>query len=403
MRLLWIVAAVLLAAIAALADLSDTLPPPLNHSAINYFGPANDPVANLNARLADGSVTLAYSDRAGYLKAVLDALKIPVESQVLVQSKTSLQADLISPTNPRSIFFNDSVAVAWMYGGFIEVASLDPTRGMIFYTMQQDRGRAPSFDRNDQCLRCHQSDTSLGMPGPIVRSIPTSLGGEPLLIYGGYFPDHRTPLEERWGGYYVTGSPAGVRHMGNVQVVDRDKPEILNSIPLASLQGKFPVERYLSPYSDAAALLVFDHQMYAIGLLTRFNWEARTGAQDKRRDLERVIEEGALEVADYLLFTGEAPLEAKMGGAAGFATKFSSQGPRDSKGRSLRQFNLRTRVFEYPCSYMIYSDAFDGLPMAAKAAVYKRMWQQLSQKGAAGQAVIEILRETKPEVRQYFR
>jgi hypothetical protein len=177
-------------------------------------------------------------------------------------------------------------------------------------------------------------------------------------------------------------------------VLDRDKPDIVNSQPLASLKDKFPVERYLTPYSDAAALLVFDHQMYAMGLITRLSWAARTGVP---------VEGGAQELADYLLFTGEAPLKAKMGGAAGFAAKFSAQGPRDSKGRGLRQLNLQTRVFEYPCSYMVYSDAFQALPQAAKAAVYKRMWQLLQTRGSGGQAAIEILRDTKPEVREYFR
>ncbi len=383
-------AAILLVA----ADFSDTLPPSLNDPKINYFRAGNDRVAKLNAKLVDGSAKLAYSDRAGYLKAVLDALEIPVESQLLVQSKTSLQASLISPTNPRSIFFNDSVAVAWMNGGFIEVASQDPENGVIFYTMQQDRDRAPVFQRNDTCLNCHRSDTSNGAPGMIVRSIAPGAGGEPLLIYGVNFTDHRSPLEQRWGGWYVTGSPAGVRHMGNAQILDRDKPDIVNSVPVASLQGRFPVERYLSPYSDAAAMLVFDHQMYAMGLITRLSWAARTGAP---------IDDGARELVDYLVFTGEAPLKAKMGGAAGFAAKFSGSGVRDSKGRGLRQLNLQTRVFEYPCSYMVYSDAFRALPSEAKAAVYKKLGAALQGKGAGGQAAVEILRETLPEVREYFR
>ena len=182
--------------------------------------------------------------------------------------------------------------------------------------------------------------------------------------------------------------------MGNAQIQDRDQPDIVNSVPFASLQGKFPVERYLTPYSDAASLLVFDHQMYAMGLITRLSWAARTGA---------AVDDGARELADYFVFAGEAPLKAKMGGAAGFAAKFSGQGPRDAKGRGLRQLNLQTRVFEYPCSYMVYSDAFNALPAAAKAAVYKHLGAALKTKGASGQAALEILRETKPEVREYLR
>ncbi|MEO5925371.1 MAG: hypothetical protein ABIR70_16235 [Bryobacteraceae bacterium] len=396
MRIGLLVFGVFAAILLAAADFSDTLPPALNDPKINYFRPGNDRVAKLDAKLADGSMKLQYASRAGYLKSVLDALEIPVESQLLVQSKTSLQADLISPTNPRSIFFNDSVAVAWMNGGFIEVAAQDPENGVIFYTLLQDRDQAPRFQRaGGQCLRCHQSDTSNGTPGMIIRSIPPGPNGEPMMIYGGVFTDHRTPIDQRWGGWYVTGSPAGLRHMGNARVLDRDKPEIVNSLPVTSLQGRFPVEKYLTPYSDAAALMVFDHQMYAMGLITRLSWAARTGATS--------IEDGARELVDYLVFTGEAPFDAKIGGAAGFAAKFSALGPRDSKGRSLRQLNLRTRTFEYPCSYMVYSDAFRALPVEVKGAVYRRMSEVLLAKGAGGQAAIEILRETLPEVREYFR
>ncbi len=394
MRIVWCCAAVLAGGLAVFADFSDSFPPSLNHPAINYFAPAKDRVAKLNDRLANGSAKLVIGERAGYLRSVLDALDVPVESQILVQSKTSLQAHLISPTNPRSIFFNDSVAVAWMYGGFIEIASQDPENGVIFYTLQQG-GDVPRFTRTDTCLGCHQSDTSNGAPGMIDRSVPPGPDGEPLLIYGIGFTDHRTPVEQRWGGWYVTGSPAGVRHMGNVRVMDREKPDIVNAVPVVTLQDRFPSGRYLSPYSDAAALLVFDHQMYAMGLITRLSWAARTGAAG--------VDDGGRELADYLLFTGEAPLKAKMGGAAGFAAKFSAQGPRDTKGRSLRALNLQTRMFEYPCSYMVYSDAFNALPVAAKAPVYKRMWQVLQTKGPAGLAAIEILRDTKPEVREYFR
>ena len=386
MRVLLSGGLVLLASFAAFADFADTFPPSPTDPAIDYYAPGADPVAKLAARLANGSAKLTYAPRGGYLKSLLDALNIPVESQVMVMTRTSLQRDLISPTNPRSIYFNDSVAVGWMYGGFIEIATQDPKRGTIFYKLAQEPARPPRFDRDNACLACHRSDTSLGTPGPILRSVRPGPDGEPLVIYGADAVDHRTPIEQRWGGWYVTVAPAGLRHMGNLQVVDRDKPEIVNSIPVRSLEGKFPVDRYLSPYSDVAALMVLDHQMYAIGLITRYGWDARTKPAS--------IEAGAKEVADYLMFTGEAPLSQRLGGAAGFVAKFSAQGPRDSKGRSLRQLNLQTRLFEYPCSYMVYSDLFQALPDAAKNAVYARLLAELPKRGAPGLATAEILKET---------
>ena len=374
------------------AEFGDTFPPALDHPAIHYDQPSNDAIAKLDAKLRDGSVKLEYRDRAGYLQSLLDALGIPVESQVVVQSKTSFQAKLISPDNPRTIFFNDQVAVGWMNKGFIEIASQDPVQGMMFYLLEQDPKRAPRFHRDDTCVSCHRNDATFGAPGVFTRSLTIGPDGEPLLIYGGDFTDHRTPIEKRWGGWYVTGAPAGVRHMGNALLTDRDKPSVVNATPVKTLAGKFPVEKYLSPFSDAAALLVFDHQMQMMNYITRLGWDARAGAK---------FEGNVNEFVDYLLFVNETKLTQPMGGDAGFAKKFSAQGPRDAKGRSLRQLNLKTRVFEYPCSYMIYSEAFDALPMAAKAAVYKRMWTVLT--AAKSQAVVEILRETKPEVREYFR
>jgi hypothetical protein len=398
---------------ALFADLSETLAPGLNHPAIHYYQQGHDPVAKLNEHLKDGTAKLTYDTRGGYLRSVLDLLHVPVESQVAVFSKSSFQAALIEPRNPRTIFFNDSVAVAWMYGGFIELAAQDAQLGTVFYTLDQTSRARPRFERNDACTRCHQSDDSLGIPGLMVRSTFTAPGGEALLIYGGGFPDHRTPLEQRWGGWYVTGAGPGVRHMGNA-LVDRDHPEaVVNSQPVATLEGKFPVTRYLSAQSDVAALLVLDHQARMSNLITRMGWETRAAKQEKRPDYSRVLAEGARELVDYLLFVDEAPLKGPVKGASGFAAKFSAQGPRDGSGRSLRQLDLGKRLLVYPCSYMIYSEAFDGMPDDARAAVYRRMWQVLSGADkdrkyvrltqASRQAVVEILRATKPEVATYFR
>jgi hypothetical protein len=91
---------------------------------------------------------------------------------------------------------------------------------------------------------------------------------------------------------------------------------------------------------------------------------------------------------------------------------FAARGPRDSRGRSLRDLDLRTRLMRYPCSYLIYSEPFDALPPAAKQAVYARVWAVLSGAVRDGrydrltaadrQAVVDILRETKPDLPAYF-
>jgi hypothetical protein len=406
----WCAAAVF--AGTASGGLEDTRAPSPDHPAIRYHNsPTHDPVAKFNERLSRGSALLNFSGPTGYLASVLEELKIPVESQVVVYSKTSRQLPLIDPQNPRAIFFNDSAVVALMRGGFIEAASLDPHQGVIFYTLAQKPVARPRFERDDSCLSCHQSDFSLGIPGMMVRSVITGADGSPRLVYGATDTDHRSPLAERWGGWYVTGSSGGAKHMGNVLFRPGDSPEALAALPvihLDSLKDQFDTSGYLSPYSDIAALMVFDHQMRMINLLVRLGWEARAGSADAR-----ALEAAAREVADYMLFVEEAPLPAKIQGSSGFERVFAAQGPRDAQGRSLRDLDLKSRLMRYPCSYMIYSEAFDALPLAAKDALYRRLWLVLSGSArepvysklapADRQAILEILRDTKRDLPAYFK
>jgi hypothetical protein len=230
----------------------------------------------------------------------------------------------------------------------------------------------------------------------------------PKLILGGFATDHRSPLEERWGGWYVTGTTGTTRHLGNTMVAG-DEPAKPVPAHLESLQGKFETSAYLSPYSDIAALMVFNHQIRMTNLIIRVGWEARAAPANQRT---KILRDAAAELVDYLLFVDEAPLPAKMQGASGFAEWFAAQGPRDRHGRGFRQLDLENRLMRYPCSYMIYTPAFDSLPAEARAAIYQRMWEILSgrEKGAKyarlspadRQAIVEILRETKPGVPAYF-
>ena len=119
------------------------------------------------------------------------------------------------------------------------------------------------------------------------------------------------------------------------------------------------------------------------------------------------------ELVDYLLFVDERPLPGKIVGSSGFADTFAKPGPRDSKGRSLRQLDLERRLLRYPCSYMIYAEAFDALPRDVKATIYQRMWDVLSGQDTSPryarlsasdrQAVIEIVRDTKQNLPQYWK
>ena len=398
-----ILAMPLVAIAAAFADLEGLFPGGRDHPAIAYpTSRARDTVAQLNLEIGQDLVHLRFDGPQGYLRALLDALDVPVESQMLVFSKTSLMSQIINPGHPRSIFFNDRVSVAWVPGEpFVEVAAVDPSQGVVFYTLNQTPVYQPRLERRDFCLQCHESYASLGVPGMMVRSVFPSPTGLPVRTLGDYTTDDRSSWKERWGGWYVTGKLVGAGHMGNAIFSPSGEPA-----PAAG----FDTSAYLSPYSDAVALMVFEHQAHLINLLTRVGWEVRYAQYEGRTPDFRAH---AAEVVDYLLFADEAPLNGKVEGSSGFTARFEAAGPRDTRGRSLRQFDLEHRLMRYPCSYMIYSAQFDSLPDPAKAAIYQRLWQVLSgtEKSSryarlspeSRRATVEILRATKTGLPDYFR
>ena len=381
------IAALSWAVVAVNAQDSDEIP--LAHPAINYPQSTNDPIAvmlrdpKLRARLES-------ADRTQLLKTLLEALSIPEESQMLVFLSSSLQGQRINPGNPRAIYFTDSVSVAWVRGGFIEIASQDPTQGTVFYTA----GASPQaliVREGERCLSCHFTGRTEGVPGMVERM--------------GY----RRPLDQRWGGWYVTGQLGPLRHLGNVdQATFLKNPEIRAS-GLPSLQSTFDTSGYLAPHSDVVALMVFEHQMQMMNLLTRLGWATRVAKHEGRLDAQQsFIRERVEQVVDYMLYVGEAPIESRIEGSTRFTAVFSGRGPHDQKGRSLYQLDLKTRLMRYPCSYMIYSEQFNQLPSEAKTAVYQRLRRVLS--GAERDAkyrhlsrpdrnaISEILRDTKPDM-----
>jgi hypothetical protein len=415
-RTAMLAAGIVAGAVAVLAGLGGASLASPDHPAIEYATrPTNDAVAQLNRKIQDGQVQLKFEGVQGYLRSVLEALDIPIESQMVVFSKTSLEMHLISPRNPRTIFFNDRVAIGWVpREPFVEVIADDPRQGVIFYTLDQKPAQRPAFVRHDDCLVCHESYSTLGVPGMQIRSVFPAADGRQMRQFGDYTSDHRSPFEERWGGWYVTGKQIPMRHLGNAMVTGPDRPEPSNGIPpMGSIQVELDPVTYPSQHSDIVALMVFDHQVQMINLLTRVGWETRFALYDHHDLTDRLLSDDSRELVDYLLFIDEAPLVGKIQGSSGFSEKFMARGPRDHKGRSLRDFDLEHRLMRYPCSYMIYTAAFDGLPTEAKEAIYKRMWQVLSgeekeQKYARlsladRQAIVEILRDTKPDLPDYFQ
>jgi hypothetical protein len=411
---IWV--AVVAARLGAGGQLPDTFFEETSAPAVAYAAQQpHDAIARMNEKLAAGSTTLTYEPGSGYLRSVLSALDVPVESQVAVFSKTSVQARIISPVNPRTLFFNDRVVVGWPRGGFIEAAALDPQLGVVFYSLNQQASASPRFERGNGCLACHVSvEATLGVPGMLLRSEAARADGLTLRQLGNEVVDHRLPLSKRWGGWYVTGRDVTVASRGNLMLRDEADEGMLTmpkAIAAETLHGKFDLAGYLSPYSDIVALMVFDHQLHLMNLLARMSWEAR--AAEGKSDAASLVDGVAREVVDYMLFVDEAPLPTLVEGSSGFTERFSARGPKDSRDRSLYQLDLTTRLLRYPCSYMIYSDAFDGLPAGARDAVYRRMYAVLS--GAEQtprysrlspsdrRAIIDILHETKRDLPAYFR
>ena len=405
---------------------------PAEDPAINYNSAVlRDPISRLQKRLVSGGTKLAFDSKHGWLESVLHELRIPVSSQMLVFSKTSFQLNRIAPETPRAIYYNDDVYIGWVQDGDVmEVSAVDPEKGAIFYSLNQRDSKTPVFIRRDECLQCHASPKTLGIPGHMVRSVYTAPDGFPQFQAGGFHTDHRSPFEERWGGWYVSGTHGNMRHLGNVFSTDPGHPgklDVDKGANVTSLKKLVNVEPYLSPYSEIVALMVLEHQTRMHNLITRVSYETRMALSQQEgmnKALGRPLNEwsdstrrrihGASEVLlQYMLFTDEAELKSPVKGLSTFQADFSVRGPRDSKGRSLRDFDLKTRIFRNRCSYAIYSEAFDALPKPALDYIYRRMFEVLSGKdqsktwaglpSSERTAILEILRETKNGLPDYWR
>ena len=402
--------------VAALSAESTNVFIPRDHPAIDYSTRSvQDAIVRLNERVEKGQVKLPFdAPPRGYLGAVLKALDIPVSSQTLVFSENSLQRAHISKATPRAIYFNHEVYLAWIPGApTLEISCVDPKLGAVFYTLEQRESAKPRFARNDHCLEGHTSSRTMGVPGYLVRSFVTDENGVVDLGHGISLVDHRTPIVARWGGWYVCGTHGSQIHLGNLMgaaAYERQKQEPNYLGNLAELSRFFDTLHYPQPTSDIVALMLLEHQARMQNLITRLNYDAN-GALKHQGDAS-VLRGSALTFLRYLLFVEESPLASPINGPSGFAQWFESQGPIDKQGRSLRQFDLQTRLFKYPCSYMIYSEAFDKLPREMKLALYSRLWKILSgeDSGPAYQripaetkrAIRDILIETKPDIPRYW-
>ena len=385
----------------------------------------SDPIARLEQRLERGEATLQFEPKHGYLRSVLNALRVPISSQTLVFSKTSFQFPQITPSTPRALYFNDDVYVGQVHDGrFLEFISFDPRQGAIFYVVDEHDSPSPRFERAAvDCVQCHVATSTRGVPGVFLRSVFTKPSGYQAGGTKSFVTGQDSPLGERWGGWYVTSIRGAEAAMGDAIVSDSRHPEQLDKPAAANLSNLAPLlntAAYLTGSSDIVALMVLAHQTQMHNFITQTNYKTRLALYAEERqnmaaglpagaisdDARKDVEDSAEKLVRYLLFADETPLDSPVVGNTSFAEDFAARGPFDSRGRSLREFDLRSRIFKYPCSYLIYSESFDAIPSPARDYVYRRLFEILSGRDQSPafarlsaqdrRAILEILVETKP-------
>jgi hypothetical protein len=388
--------------------------------------PKHNSIARLQERLDAGEVKLQFHPVRGYLDSILRALDIDVSSQTLVFSKTSLQISGIRPATPRAIYFNDDTYVAWVQGSdMLELTTMDSALGPVFYTLRNRQDQPAQFAREtSRCLACHDTYSMMGggVPRFLVMSAFVDANGAGVTQDTSTEITDQTPVRDRWGGWYVTGQHGEQPHLGNIvfrQASDLQNLDSLRKGNLDSLEDLFDTRPYLSDKSDVVALLVLEHQLNIHNLITRTNFKSRTllarnaqgsGPQQWAQltpKMQRMLQPMMESLVRAMLFVDAAPLESRITGGSGFDTWFEARGPRDARGRSLRELDLTKRVFAYPLSYLVYSDGFNGLPDCARDYVYSRLRAVFTGQEASAdfahlsaddrKALLEILTATKAE------
>jgi hypothetical protein len=391
----------------------------------NYSDTApRDGVSLLEKQISSGELKLGSTDRE-VVEGLLRRLQIPVESQLLVFSRTSFQREQIRAEHPRALYFNDNCYVGWVPGGLVEITALDPVLGPMFYTFAPAAAQtnaARCFIRETDCLRCHGGTFIRGIPGLLARSTFPDDQSDPITRFGSEVVDLRTPFTNRWGGWYVTGFDSENLHRGNRLFSGQsNKSETAKVMPLTD---RFDVKAYLAEgSSDVVALLVFEQQLTIQNALTRASLDCRrmldyqeklqvafktpVTEEPEYESVKSVFEHTAQDVVDDLLFKDEAALPPGIRGSTAFQKAFLANARKTSDGNSLKDLQLNGHLFRNRCSYLIYSESFRGLPAPLKRRIYARLARALRAgepdpryaylDSAERGRILSIIRETAPE------
>lgn len=343
----------------------------------NYWTEPDDAFTKFRERVESGKLKLdARGSEKEFIANLLKELEVPATSQILVFSGTSLQSGRISPRNPRAIYFNEEIYVGYVPGGQMEIASLDPERGAVFYIFDIPRnGEAVRFQRSDRCMNCHAGDAQFKVPGLAVESVIPGPNTGSLDAFRRGLSGHTIPLEKRFGGWVVTGAPASLSHKGNmVGDLNAGKMTLTEVKPGVN----FDPERYPVPTSDILAHLIFEHQVGFTNRVTEARYLTRAalaaGKGRLRNEDAKMLGAKADELARYLMFADEAPLPREgITGDSGFKADFLRTRKPAPDGTSLKDLDLRNHLFKHRCSYMLYSRVFTTLQPEFKKLVYARL------------------------------
>jgi len=406
-------------------DRPDYEQPPVSYSATA----PHDALAKLRQRIATSELVFSGDEKQS-LRTLLDALSVPVASQLLVFSKTSLQRGRIRPEQPRALYFSDSVYVGWVPGGQMEVTAIDPQLGPVFYSVElaAARNQPPKIERDSDCLRCHGGTYVRDIPGLFARSLYTAASGEPMLRHGTLLVDDETPFEQRWGGWYVTGYRGTTAHRGNVCGAEQGEQLVFNPTPRRpeELMAFCNTADYLKGTSDVVALLVFQHQLAMHNSITAAGFTARK-MMAYQHELQMALKEPVTDepaydsvksvyasvvqdVIDHLLFRRAAPLPEGVVGNPEFKQAFTQGAPRSMAGHALKDLQLHERLLAQRCSFLIYSESFRALPVTLKLRILDRLQDVLRSRepqdryaylpAEEKQRIFDILIETHPDAKQ---
>jgi hypothetical protein len=388
--------------------------------------PTHNAIAHLLQRLAAGEVKLTYAAPRGYLDSLLAALNIDASSQALVYSKTSLQTGAISAATPRALYFDTDTYVGYVQGSRnLELGAMDSELGQVFYILPNHEVAAPQLERQTlTCLACHDTYelSGGGVPRFLLMSSYVNIQGDQLTHEDNILTTDETPMESRWGGWYVTGQTGKQKHVGNILVKDVQELVKLDSVRrenIDTLDGLFDTKPYLTDKSDVVALLVLQHQVTVQNVLTRANFEvrnalARVGQKSSALPAKTrgALQEELDDLAKAMLFGDAVPYIDTIRGNSGFAAWFQKQGIKDPRGRSLRDLDLRTRLFRYPLSYLVYTPSFDALPEYARDYVFGKFAAVLQGRDTSAafafmsaadrRDTLQVLTATKPAFAQYL-